>query len=109
MLAPAGFDPRHTFLRPAEVFLRYGWKKSKGYDMLQSPGFPRRVGDKYRLDTLLAWEERELSGINVSAAAMAGPAAGVGGPFSAPRPQKPIPAIPARKRPGRKTSSGEVA
>lgn len=33
--------------------------------MLDSPGFPRRIGDKYRLDTLLAWEERELAGLNV--------------------------------------------
>src|SRR3954463_215155 len=40
ILSPADLDPRHVFLGPTEVFLRYGWEKSKGYEMLQAPGFP---------------------------------------------------------------------
>src|SRR4051794_22583456 len=71
ILSPADLDPRHVFLGPAEVFLRYGWKKSKGYEMLQAPGFPRRIGGKYRFDTSLAWEERALVGPNSPSSAVA--------------------------------------
>lgn len=55
-------DPQHTFLCSDEVFLRYRWKRTKGYQMLMSPGFPRPIGGRYRLDTLIAWEARVLAG-----------------------------------------------
>jgi hypothetical protein len=55
-------DLKNTFLTPAEVFLRYRWGRTKGYQMLRAPGFPRSVGGAYRLDTLAAWEEDQLAG-----------------------------------------------
>jgi hypothetical protein len=67
-----------VFLTAAEVIARYGWGRTKGYRVLRSPGFPRAIcGDRYRLDTLLAWEELQLS---------------------APREPAPAPMLPARKR-----------
>ena len=30
--------------------------------MLRSTGFPRRIGDRHRLDTLTAWEQTVLAG-----------------------------------------------
>ncbi|GAA4380716.1 hypothetical protein GCM10023146_41430 [Nocardioides caricicola] len=56
-----GLDPRHTFLSARDVFARYGWGKTQGYVHLKTPGFPRPVlGGKYRLDTLLAWEDGQV-------------------------------------------------
>lgn len=55
-------DPRHTFLTSQEVLDRYRWKRTKGYEMLRSPGFPRPVANRYRLDSLLAWEDALLAG-----------------------------------------------
>jgi hypothetical protein len=55
-------NPQHTFMCSREVFLRYRWKRTKGYQMLTSPGFPRPIGGRYRLDTLIAWESRVLAG-----------------------------------------------
>lgn len=53
-----GPDPRHTFLSTREVIARYGWGKSQGYKHVKTPGFPRPVlGGKYRLDTLMQWED----------------------------------------------------
>ncbi len=37
-------DPTNTFLTPAEVIRRYRWGRTKGYQMLRSPGFPRAIG-----------------------------------------------------------------
>lgn len=55
-------DPRHTFLTAKEVIARYGWGRTKGYQMLRQRGFPRSVGrDRYRLDALMAWEDRQLA------------------------------------------------
>lgn len=54
--------PRHTFLTTREVFARYDWKRTNGYLMLKSTGFPRPISGKYRLDTLMAWEDRVLAG-----------------------------------------------
>ena len=40
--------------------LRLG--RTKGYRMLRSDGFPRPIGgDRYRLDTLVAWENSQLT------------------------------------------------
>jgi hypothetical protein len=32
----------HTFLTPAEVFDRYRWKRTTGYEQVRSAGFPPR-------------------------------------------------------------------
>jgi predicted DNA-binding transcriptional regulator AlpA len=59
--------PQHTFLRTSEVFARYRWGRSAGYLRLRDPNFPRPLpGGVYRLDTLLAWEESQLSGSSTS-------------------------------------------
>jgi hypothetical protein len=50
---PGDSDPRHVFLTAKEVILRYGWGRTDGYRMLKSTGFPRRIGDRFRLDTLM--------------------------------------------------------
>lgn len=71
-------DPRDTFLSAREVISRYGWGRTKGYHVLRSDDFPRPIGgDRYRLDSLLTWEEAQLQ---------------------APRPAAEVPSLPARKR-----------
>jgi hypothetical protein len=59
---PGDIDPRRVFLTAQEVILRYGWGRTYGYQMLKSTGFPRRIGDRFRLDTLIAWEQAVLAG-----------------------------------------------
>jgi hypothetical protein len=54
-------DPKHTFLKAKEVFVRYKWGRTKGYQVLQRPGFPRAIEGSYRLDTLIAWEDAQLA------------------------------------------------
>jgi predicted DNA-binding transcriptional regulator AlpA len=59
---PDGADPRHIFLTARDVMARYGWGRTKCYEMLRRPDFPRPVGgDRYRLDTLMAWEDAQLT------------------------------------------------
>lgn len=71
-------EPASVFLTAREVIARYGWGRTKGYRMLRSEGFPRPIGgDRYRLDTLIAWENAQLA---------------------AARPAKPVPSLPPRKR-----------
>ena len=71
-------DPASAFLTALEVIARYGWGRTKGYRMLRSEGFPRPIGgDRYRLDTLIAWENAQLV---------------------AARPPRPVPSLPPRKR-----------
>jgi len=71
-------DPSSVFLTALEVIDRYGWGRTKGYGLMRSDDFPRPIGgDRYRLDTLIAWENAQLS---------------------ATRPTKPTPTLPARKR-----------
>lgn len=75
---PSSVDPASAFLTALEVIARYGWGRTKGYRMLRSEGFPRPIGgDRYRLDTLIAWENAQLA---------------------AARPAKPAPSLPPRKR-----------
>ena len=75
---PRVVDPASAFLTALEVIARYGWGRTKGYRMLRSEGFPRPIGgDRYRLDTLVAWENAQLA---------------------AARPAKPVPCLPPRKR-----------
>lgn len=71
-------DARDVFLSAREVIARYGWGRTKGYQVLRGDDFPRPIGgDRYRLDSLLAWEEAQLT---------------------APRRTAQIPTLPARKR-----------
>ena len=61
-------DPAHTFLTAKEVFARYGWGRTKGYEVLRRPDFPRAIEGRYRLDTLIAWEDAQLAAEVVEAA-----------------------------------------
>jgi hypothetical protein len=45
------------------VILRYDWSRTYGYLMLRSTGSPRRIGDRFRLDTLITWEQAVLAGV----------------------------------------------
>lgn len=71
-------DRQHVFLTALEVTARYGWGRTKGYRILRSGGFPRPIGgDRYRLDSLIGWENMQLT---------------------APRPRTKPTVLPARKR-----------
>lgn len=84
---PDGADPRHTFLTVRDVMARYGWGRTKCYQMMRRPGFPRPVGgDRYRLDTLMAWEDAQLTEHQRDTATV-------------------LPAFPPRKRSGRRIAS----
>jgi hypothetical protein len=58
-------DPRHVFLDAREVMARYGWGKTKGYQNLKDrelvPPPVMTHPDRWRLDQLLAWEERRMA------------------------------------------------
>jgi hypothetical protein len=65
----------HIFLTAKEVIARYGWGRTKGYRVLHSEGFPRPIGgDRYRLDTLIDWEQHQLREPNRPTAAPSLPA-----------------------------------
>jgi hypothetical protein len=57
-------DPRHIFLSAGEVMARYGWGKTKGYQNLKDrslvPAPVMTHPDRWRLDQLLAWEEKRM-------------------------------------------------
>jgi hypothetical protein len=57
-------DPRHIFLNASEVMARYGWGKTKGYQNLKDrelvPPPVMTHPDRWRLDQLLAWEEKRM-------------------------------------------------
>jgi|GEM_PF-5034206 len=55
--APFECSPRDVFLSRTDVISRYGWGRTKGYQMLHSPGFPGDCGGRWSLMALLAWEE----------------------------------------------------
>jgi len=60
-----GRDPRHVFLDAHEVMQRYGWGKTRGYQNLKDRSLvPEPVlihPNRWRLDQLLAWEERRMA------------------------------------------------
>ncbi|MEU0313069.1 hypothetical protein [Nocardioides sp. NPDC006273] len=62
---PDGRDPRHVFLDAQEVMRRYGWGKTRGYQNLKDRALvPAPVlihPNRWRLDQLLAWEERRMA------------------------------------------------
>ena len=61
----APLDPRHSFLNASDVMSRYGWGKTKGYQNLKDrdlvPPPVMTHPDRWRLDQLLAWEERRMA------------------------------------------------
>jgi hypothetical protein len=58
-------DPRHVFLDASDVMRRYGCGKTKGHQNLKDRGLvPPPVmihPDRWRLDQLLAWEEKRMA------------------------------------------------
>lgn len=58
-------DPRNVFLNASEVMARYGWGKTKGYQNLKDRELvPPPVmihPQRWRLDQLLAWEEKRIA------------------------------------------------
>jgi hypothetical protein len=67
---PDGLDPRHVFLDAQEVMHRYGWGKTRGYQNLKDRSLvPEPVlihPNRWRLDQLLAWEERRMAAAEAS-------------------------------------------
>jgi len=70
-------DPRHVFLDATDVMHRYGWGKTKGYQNLKDRELvPPPVmihPDRWRLDQLLAWEERRMALAEAALAALIAP------------------------------------
>jgi len=58
-------DPRNVFLSAGQVLARYGWGKTKGYQNLKDrelvPPPVMTHPDRWRLDQLLAWEEKRIA------------------------------------------------
>ena len=58
-------DPRHVFLSASEVMARYGWGKTKGYQNLKDrelvPAPVMNHPDRWRLDQLLAREDKRMA------------------------------------------------
>ena len=58
-------DPRHVFLSAREVMARYRWAKTRGYQNLKDrelvPPPVMSHPDRWRLDQLLAWEDRRIA------------------------------------------------
>jgi predicted DNA-binding transcriptional regulator AlpA len=58
-------DPRDVFLDARDVMARYGWGKTKGYQNLKDrqlvPPPVMTHPDRWRLDQLLAWEEKRIA------------------------------------------------
>ena len=59
-------SPAHTFLRATEVFNRYRWGRTKGYQKLASAAFPAAIEGRYRLDLLIAWEDSAIGAVGAS-------------------------------------------
>jgi hypothetical protein len=70
-------DPRHVFLDATDVMHRYGWGKTKGYQNLKDrelvPAPVMIHPDRWRLDQLLAWEERRIQLAEAALAALVAP------------------------------------
>lgn len=69
-------DPRHVFLDAHDGMARYGWGKTKGYQNLKDhslvPAPVMTHPDRWRLDQLLAWEEKRME-LAEAAEALVGP------------------------------------
>ena len=86
---PPIVDPRHVFLTAAEVMARYQWGRTKGYEVMRTrrDGFPGAISGRYRLDTLLHWEDQQAGRDDEADVAEL------------------LPPLPPRKRPVRKVVS----
>ena len=74
--------PKHVFLDATDVMTRYGWGKTKGYRNLKDrelvPPPVMTHPDRWRLDQLLAWEERRIAVAEAAAKALLAPRRDVG-------------------------------
>lgn len=65
--AGSGLDPKHVFLDAKAVMRRYGWGKTRGYQHLKDRNVvPPPVvthPDRWRLDQLIAWEDRRIAAV----------------------------------------------
>lgn len=70
-------DPRHVFLHASDVIRRYDWGKTKGYQNLKdralAPAPVMTHPDRWRLDQLLAWEEKRMALAEVALEALVAP------------------------------------
>jgi hypothetical protein len=70
-------DPRHVFLSASEVMARYSWGKTKGYQNLKDrelvPPPVMTRPDRWRLDQLLAWEEKRMELAEAALQSLAAP------------------------------------
>ena len=70
-------DPHHVFLSASEVMARYGWGKTRGYQNLKDrelvPAPVMTHPDRWRLDQLLAWEEKRMALAEASLEALVAP------------------------------------
>ncbi|WP_067435852.1 hypothetical protein [Nocardioides jensenii] len=70
-------DPRHVFLHASDVIRRYDWGKTKGYQNLKDrslvPAPVMTHPDRWRLDQLLAWEERRMAMTEAALATLVAP------------------------------------
>ena len=70
-------DPRHVFLHARDVIRRYDWGKTKGYQNLKDRSLvPPPVmthPDRWRLDQLLAWEEKRMATAEAALQALVSP------------------------------------
>lgn len=70
-------DPRHVFLDAHDVMARYGWGKTKGYQNLKDrelvPPPVMTHPDRWRLDQLLAWEEKRMALAEAALASLVSP------------------------------------
>jgi hypothetical protein len=75
--ASAVRDPRHVFLDARAVMRRYGWGKTKGYQNLKDRSLvPPPVmthPDRWRLDQLMAWEDRRMAAAEAELETLIGP------------------------------------
>ena len=73
-------DPRHVFLDAHQVMHRYGWGKTRGYQNLKDRSLvpPPAVThpDRWRLDQLLAWEDRRMAAAEIDLVPRPRPALG---------------------------------
>jgi hypothetical protein len=70
-------DPRHVFLHAGDVIRRYDWGKTKGYQNLKDrslvPAPVMTHPDRWRLDQLLAWEEKRMALAEAALGALVAP------------------------------------
>ena len=53
-------ESRLVWVEPKQVLEHYGWAKTKGYEYMRAADFAKKANGKFRLDTLLRWEDLQL-------------------------------------------------